>query len=76
MTWASLNLWARVEEGKIAIRNLRREAVDELKQLEKNKEISQDEHKRALNKTQMLTDSFINIAEQGGQNKEAELMEV
>ena len=66
----------RVEEGKIAIRNLRREAVDKLKQLEKNKEISQDEHKRALSKTQMLTDSFINIAEQGGQNKEAELMEI
>ncbi len=66
----------RVEEGKIAIRNLRREATDELKQLEKNKEISQDDHKRAVNKIQTLTDSFIDIAQQAGQNKEAELMEV
>lgn len=66
----------RVEEGKIAIRNLRREAVDELKQLEKGKEISQDEHKRAVNKLQTLTNSFIDNAQQAGQNKEAELMEV
>jgi len=66
----------RVEEGRIAIRNLRREATDELKQLEKNKEISQDEHKRTVNKIQTLTDSFIEIAQQAGQNKEAELMEV
>lgn len=66
----------RIEEGKIAIRNLRREATDELKQLEKNKEISQDNYKRAVNKIQTLTDSFIDIAEQAGQNKEAELMEV
>jgi len=67
---------SRVEEGRIAIRNLRREATDELKQLEKDKEISQDEHKRAVNKIQILTDNFIDIAEQAGQNKEAELMEV
>lgn len=66
----------RIEEGRIAIRNLRREAADELKQLEKNKEISQDDYKRAVNKIQTLTDSFIDIAEQAGQNKEAELMEV
>lgn len=66
----------RIEEGRIAIRNLRREVTDELKQLEKNKEISQDEHKRAVNKIQTLTDSFIDIAQQAGQNKEAELMEV
>ncbi len=39
----------RVEERRIAIRNLRREAMDELKELEKNKDISQDEHKRTLN---------------------------
>ncbi len=66
----------RIEEGKIAIRNLRREAADELKQLEKNKEISQDDYKRTVNKIQTLTDSFIDSAEQAGQNKEAELMEV
>ena len=66
----------RIEEGRIAIRNLRREAMDELKRLEKNKDISQDEHKRALYQLQKLTDSFIADAEQIGQAKEVELAEV
>jgi len=66
----------RVEERRIITRNLRREAMDELKGLEKNKDISQDELKRALDQLQKLTDSFIADAEQIGQNKEAELMEV
>ncbi len=66
----------RVEEGKIAIRNLRRNAADELRQLEKNKEISQDEHKRTLNQLQKLTDSFTSSANEVGKDKEAELMEV
>ena len=66
----------RIEERKIAIRNLRREAMDELKKLEKDKNISQDEHKRALDQLQKLTDSFIAEAEQIGQDKEVELMEV
>ncbi len=66
----------RVEERRIAIRNLRREAMDALKELEKNKDISQDEHKRALNQLQKLTDSFVADTEQIGRNKEAELMQV
>ena len=66
----------RVEERRIAIRNLRREAMDELKRLEKNKDISQDEHKRSLDQLQKLTDSFIADAEQIGQDKEVELTEV
>ncbi len=66
----------RVEERRIAIRNLRREAMDELKELEKNKDISQDEHKRALNQLQKLTDSFIANTEQIGRDKETELMEI
>ena len=66
----------RVEERRITIRNLRREAMDELKELEKNKDISQDEHKRSLNQLQKLTDSFIADTEQIGRDKETELMEV
>lgn len=66
----------RVEERKIAIRNLRREAIDELKSLEKNKEISQDEYNRALAQLQKLTDNFIADAEIIGRGKETELMEV
>lgn len=66
----------RVEERKIAIRNLRREAMDELKGLEKAKDISQDECKRALDQLQKLTDGFIADTEQMGGDKEVELMEV
>ncbi len=66
----------RVEERRIAIRNLRREAMEELKGVEKNKDISQDEYKRALDQLQKLTDSFITDAEQIGRDKEVELMEV
>ncbi|GAI56593.1 unnamed protein product [marine sediment metagenome] len=50
--------------------------MDTLKELEKNKDISQDEHKRALNQLQKLTDSFVADTEQIGRNKEAELMQV
>ena len=66
----------RIEERKVAIRNLRREAMDELKELEKNKDISQDEHKRMLGQLQQLTDSFIASTEQIGQDKETELKQV
>ncbi len=65
-----------VEERRIVIRNLRHEAMDSLKRLEKNKDISQDEHKRALDQLQKLTNSFIANAEQIGRDKEVELMEV
>jgi ribosome recycling factor len=66
----------RVEERRVAVRNLRHEAMDELKELEKNKDISQDEHKRVLNQLQKLTDGFIADAEQTGRDKEAELIQV
>lgn len=66
----------RVEERKIAIRNLRREAMDELKELEKKKDISQDELKRTSNQLQKITDSFINDVDQIGHDKEGELREV
>ena len=65
-----------VEERKIVIRNLRREAVNELKELEKNKDISEDENKRAREQLQKLTDRFIADAAQIGQSKETELVEV
>jgi len=66
----------KIEERRIVIRNLRREAMEGLKGLEKNKDVSQDEHKRALDQLQKLTDYFIADAEQIGQDKEVELMEV
>jgi ribosome recycling factor len=66
----------RVEERKIMIRNLRRDAMTELKGLEKKKDISQDEHRRYTDQLQKVTDKFITDIEQIARDKEAELMEV
>ena len=66
----------RVEERRVAIRAHRHEAMNEFKKLEKDKEISQDEHKRAQNQLQKITDLHIAEIEQLGREKEKELMEV
>ena len=66
----------RIEEGKIALRNVRRDALEELKNQEKNKEISQDEHKLLQNQLQKLTDTYTVNMEQHGKNKEKEVMAV
>jgi ribosome recycling factor len=66
----------RIEEGKIAIRNVRRDALEELKTQEKNKEISQDEHKQLQAHLQKLTDTYSLRIEQAGKDKEKEVMEV
>lgn len=65
----------RVEERKVAIRNLRHDVMNDLRSMEKNKEISQDEHRRALNQLQKITDTFIAEIDQIGRDKEAELRE-
>ncbi len=66
----------RIEERRITVRNLRHDVINELKKLEKDKEISQDEHKRAQDQLQKLTDIFMFDIEQLGKDKEKELMEV
>jgi ribosome recycling factor len=66
----------RVEERKVSIRNLRHEALGELKEMEKSKEISQDEQKRLSVQLQKNTDNYIAIAEQIGRDKETELTQV
>jgi len=66
----------RVEEGKVAIRNVRREALEKIRLAEKEKEISEDEARRFQDKLQKLTDGFIEDMDRLGQNKEAEIMEV
>lgn len=65
----------RVEEGRVAVRNVRREAVGELRELKENKEMSEDEQKRALGRLQQLTDSFIEDIDRIAGDKEAELLE-
>jgi len=64
------------EEGKIAIRNIRREANDSLKKAEKNKDISEDEHKRGMENIQKLTDSYSEMIDDLMESKETEIMEV
>jgi ribosome recycling factor len=66
----------RVEEGKIALRNIRRDSLEMIRGMEKEKEISQDELKRAQNKLQEITDSFIAQTDQIAKDKESELLEV
>jgi ribosome recycling factor len=66
----------RIEEGKIAVRNIRRDSLEELKNQEKDKEISQDEFKQLQNQLQKLTDAFTVRIEQAGKDKEKEVMEV
>ncbi len=66
----------RIEESRVTVRNIRREAVDELKTSEKNKEISQDQSIRASEQIQKLTDSHIDAVNRIGKDKEAEILEV
>jgi len=66
----------RIEQGRVEIRNLRREALDELRTQEKNKELSQDEDKRLQGQLQKITDGFIAESERIGHDKEAEILEV
>jgi len=66
----------RVEERRVIIRNLRHETINDLRKLEKSKEISQDDLKRAQDKIQKLTDRFIADVDSAGQEKESELKEV
>ncbi len=70
------NVHKRVEEAKVSIRNIRREGKDEIKNLEKEDHISEDDTKRSLDEIQKLTDSFIKRADEIMSHKETELMEV
>lgn len=66
----------KVEEGRVAIRNLRRDAVEELKEFEKEKLITEDDLKWGHERMQKLTDRYIEEAERVGLAKEEEILEV
>jgi ribosome recycling factor len=70
------NVKKKVEEGKVALRNVRRDAGDEMKGMEKNKELAEDEHRRLADQLQKLTDRYIGEVDKVGASKEQELMEV
>jgi ribosome recycling factor len=64
------------EEAKVAVRNIRRDANDELKKLEKNGEITEDEHRGYSEDIQKLTDEHISKIDQITKEKEKEVLEV
>ena len=64
------------ESGKIAIRNIRRDANSDFKSLLKDKEISEDECHQAEDEIQKITDTFVKKVDETLQAKEAELMEI
>jgi ribosome recycling factor len=69
-------LGKKSEEGKVSIRNIRRDANDSFKALVKKAEASEDESKRAQDNLQKLTDRYIAEIDQITKAKEAELLEV
>jgi len=66
----------RVEEGRVEVRNVRRDAIEEMRSLEKNKQISEDDLKRGQDQIQKLTDGYIAEIADIAKSKEAELMQV
>jgi len=64
------------ENAKVAIRNVRREANEHLKKLLKEKEIGEDDERRAQDEVQKLTDRFVTEIDKALQTKEADLMAV
>ena len=63
-----------IEDGKVVIRNIRRDSNDQFKKMEKSHELSEDNLKRALDNIQELTNKYIEILSQIQTNKEQELL--
>lgn len=64
------------EQGRIAIRNVRRDGMDQLKKMEKDKSISEDDHKMYADEVQELTNKFVGEVDELLQSKEKEIMQV
>ncbi len=69
-------LHKKLDEHKVAVRNIRRDAQDKLRDREKKKEISEDELKRSSDRLQKLTDRFVDEMDKVGKTKEQEILEV
>ncbi len=66
----------KTEEARVVVRNIRREANDSLKEMEKNKEISEDGARRYLEEVQNLTDKYIKEIDNVLETKEKEIIEI
>ena len=67
---------AEAEGGRVAVRNIRRDALSQLKDLQKEKAISEDEERRAADEVQKLTDKFIAEIDKALEVKEKDLMAI
>ena len=70
------SLGRKVEDGKVAVRNVRRDAQDKLRSLERGKEISQDENKRAQGQLQNTTNSHVEEIDRFWKSKIDEMLTV
>ena len=70
------SLGRKVEDGKVAVRNVRRDAQDKLRTLERNKDISQDENKRAQGQLQNATNSHVEEIDRFWKSKTDEILTV
>jgi ribosome recycling factor len=66
----------RVEEAKVAVRNIRRSAIDDIREFEKESIISEDDSHRGQDDVQKLTDKYSELVESTGKRKEQEIMAV
>ncbi len=66
----------RIEEGRVAVRNVRRDGIEQVRKLVQGKEVTEDDLRRAQDQLQKLTDRYVAAIEQRGHDKESELMEV
>ena len=66
----------KIEDGKVSIRNVRRDGQERLRRMEKEKDISQDQSRRAQDQLQKTTDGHTKTVDQVAAAKEAEIMQV
>lgn len=66
----------RVEDGRVAIRNVRRDTIKDLREYEQEKMISEDDRKRGEDEIQKITDRFVEEVNDIGDRKEKEILEV
>lgn len=64
------------EDSKVAVRNIRRDANEHLKQLEKDKAISEDDNKKGQEKVQNITNDYVKKIDAAIEHKEKEIMEI
>ena len=69
-------LKGKIEEGKVSVRNVRRDSVDRLRKLEKDKSISQDDSRRGQDQIQKSTDSYTKLIDDISKVKEDEITQV